>query len=43
MNVMKTERLRLEPLDESRLEEFLALTADPNIHAVLGAGWAVSA
>src|SRR6266536_5062644 len=30
MNVMKTERLLLEPLDESRLEEFLALTADPD-------------
>jgi len=30
MNVIETERLLLEPLDESRLEEFLALTADPD-------------
>jgi RimJ/RimL family protein N-acetyltransferase len=29
VNVLETERLRLEPLDESRLEEFVALTADP--------------
>lgn len=27
MNVIETERLLLEPLDESRLEEFVALTA----------------
>jgi RimJ/RimL family protein N-acetyltransferase len=29
VNVIETERLRLEPLDPSRLEEFVALTADP--------------
>jgi ribosomal-protein-alanine N-acetyltransferase len=29
MNVLETERLRLEPLDASRLQEFVALTADP--------------
>ena len=29
MNVLETERLLLEPLDPSRLEEFVALTADP--------------
>jgi RimJ/RimL family protein N-acetyltransferase len=30
MNVIETERLLLEPLDVSRLEEFVALTADPD-------------
>jgi ribosomal-protein-alanine N-acetyltransferase len=30
MNVIETERLLLEPLDASRLEEFRALTADPD-------------
>src|SRR5215210_4268607 len=30
MNVIETERLLLEPLDASRLEEFVALTADPD-------------
>jgi RimJ/RimL family protein N-acetyltransferase len=30
VNVIETERLRLEPLDLSRLEEFVALTADPD-------------
>jgi RimJ/RimL family protein N-acetyltransferase len=29
LNVIETERLLLEPLDMSRLEEFVALTADP--------------
>ena len=29
MYVIETERLRLEPLDMSRLDEFIALTADP--------------
>ena len=29
MNVIETERLRVEPFDLSRLEEFVALTADP--------------
>ncbi len=29
MNVIETERLLLEPLDGSRLEDFVALTADP--------------
>ena len=29
MDVIATERLLLEPVDESRLEEFVALTADP--------------
>jgi RimJ/RimL family protein N-acetyltransferase len=29
MSVLETERLLLEPLDASRLEEFVALTADP--------------
>lgn len=29
MNVIETERLRLEPLDGSRLEDFVALTAHP--------------
>lgn len=29
MNVIETERLRLEPLDLSRLEKFVVLTADP--------------
>jgi RimJ/RimL family protein N-acetyltransferase len=29
VNVIETKRLLLEPLDESRLEEFVALTADP--------------
>jgi len=29
VNVLETERLRLEPVDESRLEEFVALTGDP--------------
>jgi len=29
VNVIETERLLLEPLDASRLEEFVALTADP--------------
>ena len=28
MNVIETERLFLEPLDKSRLEDFVALTAD---------------
>jgi RimJ/RimL family protein N-acetyltransferase len=31
MITIETERLRLEPLDESRLEEFVALTADPEV------------
>jgi RimJ/RimL family protein N-acetyltransferase len=31
MNVLETERLLLEPLDESRLEEFIALTADHDV------------
>lgn len=31
MNVIETERLRLEPIDESRLEEFVALMADPDV------------
>jgi RimJ/RimL family protein N-acetyltransferase len=30
MNVIETERLLLEPLDLSRLEDFVALTADPD-------------
>jgi RimJ/RimL family protein N-acetyltransferase len=30
MDVIETERLLLEPLDVSRLEEFVALTADPD-------------
>jgi RimJ/RimL family protein N-acetyltransferase len=30
VNVIETERLLLEPLDESRLEDFVALTADPD-------------
>lgn len=30
MNVIETERLLLEPLDASRLEDFVALTADPD-------------
>jgi RimJ/RimL family protein N-acetyltransferase len=30
MNVIETERLILEPLDASRLEAFVALTADPD-------------
>lgn len=30
MDVIETERLLLEPLDASRLEEFVALTADPD-------------
>lgn len=30
MDVIETERLLLEPLDESRLEEFCALMADPD-------------
>jgi RimJ/RimL family protein N-acetyltransferase len=30
VNVIETERLLLEPLDVSRLEEFVALTADPD-------------
>jgi RimJ/RimL family protein N-acetyltransferase len=30
MNVIETERLLLEPLDGSRLEEFVALTANPD-------------
>lgn len=30
MNVIETERLLLEPLDVSRLEDFVALTADPH-------------
>lgn len=30
MSVIETERLLLEPLDVSRLEEFVALTADPD-------------
>jgi RimJ/RimL family protein N-acetyltransferase len=30
VNVIQTERLLLEPLDRSRLEEFVALTADPH-------------
>ena len=30
MNVIETGRLLLEPLDVSRLEEFVALTADPD-------------
>jgi RimJ/RimL family protein N-acetyltransferase len=30
VNVIETERLLLEPLDMSRLEEFVALTADPD-------------
>jgi hypothetical protein len=29
VNVIETERLRLESLDLSRLEEFVVLTADP--------------
>jgi RimJ/RimL family protein N-acetyltransferase len=29
VNVIETERLLLEPLDTSRLDEFVALTADP--------------
>ena len=29
MHVIETERLRLEPLDMSRLDEFIALTTDP--------------
>ena len=31
VHVIETDRLRLEPLDESRLEEFLSLTADPAV------------
>ncbi len=31
MDVIETDRLRLEPLDESRLEEFVSLTADPEV------------
>jgi RimJ/RimL family protein N-acetyltransferase len=30
VNVIETERLLLEPLDVSRLEDFVALTADPD-------------
>jgi [ribosomal protein S5]-alanine N-acetyltransferase len=30
VNVIETERLLLEPLDVSRLDEFVALTADPD-------------
>jgi [ribosomal protein S5]-alanine N-acetyltransferase len=30
VNVIETERLLLEPLDASRLEDFVALTADPD-------------
>jgi RimJ/RimL family protein N-acetyltransferase len=30
MDVIETDRLLLEPLNESRLEEFVALTADPD-------------
>ena len=30
MNVIETERLLLEPLEESRLDEFVNLTADPD-------------
>jgi RimJ/RimL family protein N-acetyltransferase len=30
VDVIETERLLLEPLDECRLEEFVALTADPD-------------
>jgi RimJ/RimL family protein N-acetyltransferase len=30
MDMIDTERLFLEPMDESRLEEFVALTADPD-------------
>lgn len=30
MNVIETERLLLEPLEPSRLEDFVALTADPD-------------
>lgn len=31
MDVIETDRLRLEPLDESRVEEFVSLTADPEV------------
>ena len=31
MNVLETERLLLEPLDMSRMEEFIELTADPHV------------
>ena len=31
MHVIETDRLRLQPLDESRLEEFVSLTADPEL------------
>ena len=38
MNVIETERLLLEPLDVSRLEEFVALTADPDTMRYWGPG-----
>ncbi len=38
MNLIETERLLLEPLDVSRLEEFVALTADPHTMRYWGPG-----
>ena len=38
MNVIETERLLLEPLDVSRLEEFVALTADRDTMRYWGPG-----
>ena len=38
MNVIETERLLLEPLDLSRLEDIVALTADPDNTRYWGPG-----
>jgi RimJ/RimL family protein N-acetyltransferase len=40
LNVIETERLLLEPLDVSRLEDFVALTADPETMRCWWAGGA---
>jgi len=38
VDVIETERLLLEPLDARRLEDFIALTADPDAMRYWGAG-----
>jgi RimJ/RimL family protein N-acetyltransferase len=42
LNVIETERLLLAPLDVSRLEEFVELTADPEVMRYWGSGGAYS-